>query len=143
VRPADVASWGYVPQSRVEPILEELPLRRFRDGEGNVLFDLPRAPLPPAAAPAPTRFLPTWDATLLVHARRAGMLAEEYRRIVFDPKNPRSVNTYLVDGRVAGAWRHEEGRIVLEPYEPLPRAARREVEEEAARLATLYAEGER
>jgi hypothetical protein len=35
------------------------------------LFDLPHAPLPHPETPAPARFLPTWDATLLVHARRA------------------------------------------------------------------------
>ena len=36
-----------------------------------------REPVPPAETPTPVRFLPTWDATLLVHARRTGILAEE------------------------------------------------------------------
>ena len=38
------------------------------------LVDLPRLALPDPDTPAPPRFLPTWDATLLVHARRTGIL---------------------------------------------------------------------
>ena len=41
-----------------------------------------------------------------------------------------------------GLWHVEDGRVRLEPFAPLPRAARREVEEEAARLeAFLRAAG--
>ena len=36
----------------------------------------PRAPLPDPETPAPVRFLPTWDAVLLVHARRTGVLPD-------------------------------------------------------------------
>ena len=41
--------------------------------------DVPRASLPDPETPAPVRFLPTWDATLLVHPRRTGILPEENR----------------------------------------------------------------
>ncbi len=61
--------------------LERLDLPRFRDEGGGELLDLPRAPLPPAETPAPVRFLPTWDATLLVHARGTGILREEADRL--------------------------------------------------------------
>jgi hypothetical protein len=88
---------------------------------------------------APVRFLPTWDATLLVHARRTQILPEEYRSIVFSTKNPQSVGTFLVDGAVAGAWRHEPGKVRLEPFAPLPRPARREVDQESDRLAAFLA----
>jgi hypothetical protein len=44
--------------------------------------------------------------------------------------------TLLVDGMVAGLWTLDGGRIALEPFEPLPRTVRRELEDEAARLAT-------
>jgi hypothetical protein len=138
--PEDIASWGYVPASRLGPVLETMKLRRFRDSEGGVLLDLPHAPLPPPETPAPVRFVPTWDATLLVHARRTGILAEEYRPLVFHTKNPRSVHTFLVDGRVAGAWRHENGRIVLEPFGTLSRATKQELAEEGKRLAAFHSE---
>jgi hypothetical protein len=42
--------------------------------------------------------------------------------------------TFLVDGFVAGLWRVDRDRVRIEPFAPLPRAARREVEDEAARL---------
>jgi hypothetical protein len=119
--------------------VERLPLRRFRDEDGRELLDLPRTPLPPAETPAPVRFLPTWDATLLVHARRTGILAEEHRRRIFHVRNPQSERTFLVDGKVAGAWRHEGGRVALEPFGRLGRGARAELELEAERLAAFHA----
>jgi hypothetical protein len=54
-------------------------LRRFRAEDGEELIDLPRAPLPGAEVSAPIRFLPVWDATLLVHARRTRILPEDFR----------------------------------------------------------------
>ena len=97
---------------------------------GDELLDVPRAPLPDPDTPAPVRFLPTWDATLLVHARRARILPEEHRPKIFHVRNPHSLPTFLVDGAVAGSWRHRDGAIELEPFEPLDdgdtsRAARR------------------
>ena len=82
------------------------------DGE---LVDLPRAPLPDGDTPAPPRLLPTFDATLLTHARRTGLLPEEYRPRIFSTRTPQSLPTFLVDGRVAGTWRHEDGAVRLEP----------------------------
>lgn len=137
----DIASWSGVPVGGFEPTTRRLSLRRFRDERGRELLDLPRAPLPPADTPAPVRFLPTWDAILLVHARRTGVLPEEYRPLVFSNKNPPSVPTFLVDGRVAGAWRYDSGRVELEPYGRLARSAQRELREEAACLAGLFERG--
>jgi hypothetical protein len=85
------------------------------------------------------RFLPTWDAMLLVHARRKGVLAEVHRPLVFNTRTPHSVNTFLVDGAVAGTWRYEKDRIQVEPFEPLTPSVRREVDEEAVRLRELWA----
>jgi hypothetical protein len=81
------------------------------------------------------RFLPHWDACLLAHARRTGVLPEQFRARMFHMKNPFSVGAVLVDGRVAAAWSVRDGRIVVEPYERLPR----EVEEERERLQALHA----
>jgi hypothetical protein len=131
----DAANWAGVPVPTLAPSVARLRLRRFRDEAGTELLDLPRAPLPDAETPAPVRFLPTWDATLLVHARRTQILPEPFRPRVFSTKTPHSVPTFLVDGRVAGAWAHERGRIRLDPFERLGRDAQRELREESERLA--------
>jgi Winged helix DNA-binding domain len=135
----DIASWAGLNVSSLAPALEQLRLRTFRDGRGEELLDLPRAPIPDSGTPAPVRFLPTWDATLLVHARRTQILPEQYRPRVFDTKTPHSVNTFLVDGRVSGTWSQEGAHLRVETFEPLPRSARRELDEEAGRLAAFLA----
>ena len=50
-------------------------------------------------------------------------------------KNADVQPTFTVGGYVAGIWLVEKRRVVTEPFEPLPRAARRELENEASRLA--------
>ncbi len=134
----EIADWAGIPHPTLIAAIDRLSLRHFRDEKGKELLDLQRAPLPEAATPAPVRFLPTWDATLLVHARRTQILPEHYRPLVFNTKTPHSVPTFLVDGAVAGTWRFEGGRIEVKPFEPLPKAARREVEDEAKRLAAFH-----
>lgn len=136
----DVSSWSGVPKRRLAPVLGGMELRRFRDEQGKELVDVPRAPLPDPETPAPVRFLPTWDATLLVHARRTQILPEEYRRRIFDVKVPPSFPTFLVDGAVAGTWRYENRRVQLEPFHRLPRDVRRELADEAERLAAFHAD---
>jgi hypothetical protein len=136
----DVSLWAGVPMTTLKPVVEAMSLRRFRDREDEVLLDLPRQPIPEAGVPAPVRFLPTWDASLLVHARRTQILPEEYRSAVFNNKNPHSVPTFLVDGAVAGSWRHEGGKVRLHPFAPLPRGIRRELEEEGGRLAVFLSD---
>ena len=131
----DLANWAGLPAALLKPAVERLRLRRFRDEGGGELIDLPRAPLPDPETPAPVRFLPVWDATLLAHARRTQILPEQYRARVFSTKTPQSVNTFLVDGRVAGTWKHERGRVVVEPFERLDRDVKRELDDEAERLA--------
>jgi hypothetical protein len=137
-RATEIADWAGLNVKTIRPALERLSLRRFQDGQGKELVDLPRAPLPDPDTPAPVRFLPVWDATLLVHARRTGILPEEYRSRVFNVKTPHSVNTFLVDGQVAGTWRHENGRVSLEPLGRFSKAVRRELDEEAERLAAFH-----
>jgi hypothetical protein len=127
----EIATWAGLPVAAVGSALEGMRLRSLRAEEGDALIDLPRSPVPPADAPAPVRFLPTWDATLLVHARRARILREEDRPRVFDTKTPHSFPTFLVDGQVRGTWSERDGRVRIEPFAPLPRRARRAVEEEA------------
>jgi hypothetical protein len=136
---ADVQSYTGLPRSTLAPALERMAMRRFRSESGDELLDVPRAPLPDPQTTAPVRFLPTWDATLLVHARRTGILPEEHRPRIFSSRNPHSLSTFLVDGAVAGTWRHANGRIELEPFRRLDRATQRALGEEADRLADLHA----
>jgi hypothetical protein len=135
---ADIAGWAGLNIRDVDAALERLPLRRFRDEHGTKLLDVPRAPLPHPETPAPVRFLPTWDSVLLVHARRTGILPEQYRPLVFNTKNPPSVPTFLVDGAVAGTWKYDAGRIELSPFELLDRSVLRQLREESERLATFH-----
>jgi len=136
----DVSSYTGLGQRELAPTFERLRLRRFGSESGDELLDVARAPLPDPATPAPVRYLPTWDATLLVHARRTGLLPERHRKKIFHVKNPHSLPTFLVDGVVAGTWRHRDGQIELEPFEPpLDAAALRELREEGERLAAFHA----
>ena len=134
----DLADWAGVPVTFFKDVLGRMRLRRFRSEDDRELLDLPRAPLPDPATPAPVRFLPTWDATLLVHARRTGILPERYRPRIFNTKAPQSFGTFLVDGAVAGTWRFDGARIVTEPFERLSRDTRAELRDEAERLAAFH-----
>jgi hypothetical protein len=137
--PGDIASWAGLKIPEVKRALGRMALRRLRGPDGEELLDLPDAPLPAAGTLAPPRFLPVWDATLLVHARRTQILPEELRPRVFSIKLPHGVSTFLVDGAVAGAWRFEGGRVELEPFVRLDAADRRALEAEAERLAAFAA----
>jgi hypothetical protein len=138
-RPAEIANWASLDVKTARAALERIELRRFRDEQGKELIDLPRLPLPDADTPAPVRFLPVWDATLLVHARRTQILPERYRSRIFNVRTPHSVNTFLVDGQVAGTWRYEKGRVKTEPFGRLPKHVRAELDDESERLAAFHA----
>ena len=129
----DVASFTGLAPREVEAVLARITVARH--GE---LVDLPGAPLPDPDTPAPPRFLGTWDASLLVHARRAGLLPEQHRGKVFHVKAPQSHPTFTIDGAVAGTWRYEQGRIELSPFARLAAADRRALEAEAELLVGLH-----
>jgi winged helix DNA-binding protein len=131
----DVASYTGWRVGDLAPVLKRLEIVRH---EGDLL-DVPGAPLPDPDTPAPVRFLPVWDATLLVHARRTGLLPEALRPLVFSVKKPHGTPTFLVDGAVAGEWRYEDGRVTVEPWRRLDRATRSAVDGEAERLAAFHA----
>jgi hypothetical protein len=134
----DIASWAGLAPTTLRPVIQGLRLRRFRDERGGELLDLPGRQLPDPDMPAPVRFLPTWDANLLVHARRTQILPEHYRSLIFSTKNPQSIGTFLVDGAVAGGWTYEKGRVRLWPFARLARAVRRELDDEAHRLSAFH-----
>lgn len=134
----DIANWMGLNVSQMRHVAEGMELRPMADSDGKPLVDLPDGELPAPDAPAPPRFLPVWDATLLVHARRTGILPEPYRALVFNTKTPHSLNTFLLDGQVAGTWRYEQGEIQLRPLRRLTPDERAALEDEAHRLTNFH-----
>ncbi|HET8953734.1 MAG TPA: winged helix DNA-binding domain-containing protein [Solirubrobacteraceae bacterium] len=134
----DVQSFTGLSLTTLKPVLERVATDRYLDEDGGELLDVPDAPLPDPDAPAPPRLLPTWDATLLVHARRTGLLPERFRPLIFHTKNPQSSPTFLVDGEVAGTWRLDKDGFGAEPFERVPAKAMREVRAEGERLAAAF-----
>ena len=136
----DIGAWTMMHVPELQRALDLLePLRRFRDEHGRDLLDVPDAPLPDPATPAPVRFLPKWDNVLLAWADRTRVLPEQHRKTVIR-MNGDVAQTFLIDGFVAGVWRVEDGRVAVEPFETLSRSNRQELEEEAGRLEAFLAD---
>jgi hypothetical protein len=138
-KPADLKTWaGWTRIGGAKAALEGLDLVEHVGPDGKPLLDLAELEPTPGETPAPARFLPTWDATLLAHARRTGLLPEEHRDRVFHVRVPQSVATFAVDGAVAGSWRWERDHVELDWFVEPSRRQRAEVEQEAERLAVLH-----
>jgi hypothetical protein len=135
----DIGSWAGLNVADAKRAAAGLELTAYRDERGGELVDLATLEVPADDAVAPVRFLPHWDANLLVHARRSGVLPEAHRSRVFSTKNPFSVGVYLVDGRAVGAWSLVDGRIVLDPFQSLSKADGRAVEREREALEAFHA----
>jgi hypothetical protein len=136
--PRDAASWAGVPVTWLKPAMEDLDLRRFQDEAGRELIDLPDGLLPEEDTPAPVRLLPHWDANLLVHVRRTGLLPEAYRPRLFSSKRPFSAGVILIDGRVIGEWSVRDGHVVPTIYEELSAPDRSAVDDEVAALDAFH-----
>jgi hypothetical protein len=132
--PADATAWSGVTGMRA--VFEELrpELRVFRDEDGRELFDLPGAPLPGGGEPAPPRLLPEFDNTLLSHADRRRVIADEHRPRIY-LQGARIVGAFLLDGFAAGTWRVERRKkdaiAVIEPFRPLKKTERSGLRPEA------------
>ena len=135
----DISAWAGLTVTELRRAGEGLSVVRYQDEDGRELVDLPDAPLPDPGTPAPVRFLPHWDANLLVHARRTGILPEPYRPRIFSIRNPFSVGAYLVDGVVAGSWSLRDGRIELDSFTDLTARDRHAVEREREALEAFHA----
>ena len=136
--PREIANWAGLPVATVAAALKTMETRAYRTTDGTRLVDLAEATIPPADAPAPVRFLPNWDASLLVHARRSGILPEEFRPRIFHIRAPQSFPVFLVDGQVAGTWKVEDGRLTYDEFRKLTAAERRRRDEEADRLLAFH-----
>jgi hypothetical protein len=137
--PKDIATWAQLPVKDVNAALARLETRDYRDEDGTRLVDLAELTVPPEDVEAPVRFLGTWEAALLVHARRSGILPEQYRPLIFHTRKPQSERTFLVDGAVAGTWRCDQDRVELKPFRALTRAETLAVQDGADRLAEFHA----
>lgn len=115
--PADAQTWSGLQGLR--ETFESMKLRRFRDGEGRELFDLPRAPRPAGTEDAPIRYIAGFDNLVLAHADRRRIVAEEHRKQLVT-KNLLVKPTILIDGFVAGTWKVEQTRkratLTVEPF---------------------------
>jgi hypothetical protein len=134
---ADAQTWsGY---ASLREAFERLRprLRVLRDERGRELFDLAKAPRPPARTRAPVRFLPDFDNLVLAHHDRTRLVAPEHRPALAT-RNLLIPATFLVDGMVAGTWRAERARraaaLTLEAFEAPPASARAALVEEGGRL---------
>jgi hypothetical protein len=136
---SDIRTWSWL--TGLREVVERLRPRliTFQDEAGRELFDLPDAPRPDPATPAPPRFLPEYDNLLLSHADRA--------RIIPETALGRAtgwVGTFLLDGFLAGQWRIERGKartsLVLDPFQPLTEDQRSQLLEEAGRLLAFSTE---
>jgi Winged helix DNA-binding domain len=115
---ADVRTWSGFAGLRA--VLERLRPRlvTFADEAGRELFDLPGAPLPDPATPAPVRFLPEYDNVLLAHAERSRIL------LGLGPGQPwprgRWIGTLLVDGFFRAYWNIEGATLTVDRFAPQP-----------------------
>jgi hypothetical protein len=120
--------------------LERVQTVTFRDERGRVLLDLPRAPLPDGETPAPVRFLPKWDSSLLAYAppERTRILPEKFRSTVIG-KNGDVLPTVLVDGFVAATWDLGTKRgLTITPLRRLTKPERAEIDKEGERLVAFF-----
>lgn len=133
---ADMRTWSGL--TGLREVAERLRprLRTFADEHGRELLDLPGAPVPDPATPAPPRFLPDFDNALLAHAERSRILADDRKAVIGMP-------TVLVDGFVEATWRIERaGRsatLVVETFERLRAGDRDSVAAEGERLLAFAA----
>ena len=139
----DIATWSGVRVPHIRAALSRIhDLRRFADERGRELFDLSRAPRPPADAAAPVRYLARFDAAILGHdpTERTRILPAAYKKqVIFSAE---VWQTFLVDGFVAGRYRlsstKTEAILALEPFTPLRRSDRAALVDEGEQLVRFY-----
>src|SRR5262249_19879120 len=140
---ADVQAWSGL--TRLGEVVDRLcpPLRAFRDERGRELVDLPDAPRPGPATPAPARLVAGFDHLILSHADRARVVSDDNRLRLYS-RNGIFPGTVLVDGFVSGMWRLTRSRrtavLTVELFGPVPSQDRDAVGDEAQRLLGFAAD---
>ena len=136
----DILRFAGVRVGDIRAGLERVDLRRFRDERGRVLLDVQRAPLPDGDTPAPVRFLPKWDSSILGYAppERTRILPERLRTTVIR-KNGDVLPTVLVDGFVSATWDIGTKRdLTIKPLRRLTKQERAAIDEEGERLVEFF-----
>ena len=135
---ADMRTWSGVAGLRevVERMRPELVT--FADERGRELFDVPEGRWADPDAPAPPRFLPTYDNAVLSHDDRTRIVVPGLRwelRI--------GDALFLVDGFARGTWRHDRTADVVRvgALSPLSSAERDAVAAEAEGLRAFVGAG--
>jgi hypothetical protein len=142
---ADLRAWcglAGLPKA-VAAVRDELVV--FRDDRGRELLDLPDAPRPDPDTPAPVRFLPAFDNSILGYDDRSRIVDDEHRGLSVAGRR-----AVLVDGRVAATWTVEPGpavgpaagAVVVTPLRRFSRLDRSAVAEEGRELASFLSDGE-
>ena len=142
----DISSWSSIRTPAIRAALDGLgpKVRIFTDARGRTLYDLKGAPLPDADTPAPPRYLPKWDSTLLAYAppERVRILSEAHRKVVIG-KNGDVAQTILIDGMVAGTWaiaaKPAVATITVTPFGRVSKGDRVALAGEGERLARFIA----
>jgi hypothetical protein len=120
---ADMRAWSYL--TGLREVVDRMDLV-CEDGR----YDVPDAPRPDPATPAPPRFLPEFDNVLVAHEERSRIIPAEHRdAVVRDLGRP----WLLVDGFIAASWRLAGGTLTIAPLRPFT----------ADETAAVTAEGER
>jgi len=107
----------------------------FRDERGRELLDLPGAPRPDPGTPAPVRFLPAFDNTILGYHDRSRIIDDAHRGL-----SVAGERVVLVDGRVAATWTVEAGTVLVTPLSRLSGADRAAVAEQGGELASFLSD---
>jgi Winged helix DNA-binding domain len=119
-------------------------LRVFRDEHGRELFDLPEAPRPDPATPAPIRLVAEFDNLVLSHADRSRVISDDDRKKLFSRQNV-FPGTVLVDGFAAGMWRLSRAAgaatLTVELFRPVSSRDSEAIAEEGERLLGFAAAG--
>ena len=117
-------------------------LRTFRDEPGAELFDLPDAPRPDPATPAPPRFLPEYDNALIGFADRTRVVPEANRDGLL-ARGGLLTGTVLVDGFVRARWtaavRRRRASLRIDAFKRLARGDAAAVRREGERLLAFVA----
>jgi Winged helix DNA-binding domain len=138
----DVQAWSGL--TRLREVVERLrpALRTFRDEQGAELFDLPDAPRPDPATPAPVRLIAEFDNLILSHSDRARVISERNRKRLYT-KNGVFPGTVLANGFVVGIWRIARSRaaatLTIELFEPVRGNDRAAIAGEAEQLLAFAA----